>query len=152
VLSAVQVAAALGANVIGGDLDESKLALARQEGAAASIDASAGDVPTQVREITGGWADGIGGRAGHPGDDAELRELAAERGGIHVQIGVTSAAESVQVALPIDWITMNEIEFRGPLGNPDHHYDQMLGWYRPGSCIRSRWSVTGSRSTRRSTR
>ena len=130
-LSAVQVAAALGANVIGVDLDESKLALARQEGAVETIDASAGDVPARVREITGGGADvsvdALGIQATMLNSVNSLR-----RGGIHVQIGVTSAAEAGQVALPIDWITMNEIEFRGSLGNPNHHYAPMLAMVATG--------------------
>jgi propanol-preferring alcohol dehydrogenase len=130
-LSAVQVAAALGANVIAVDLDESKLSMARKEGAVETIDARGTDVPSRVREITGGGADvsvdALGIQATMLNSVNSLR-----RGGIHVQIGVTSAAEAGQVALPIDWITMNEVEFRGSLGNPNHHYAPMLAMVKTG--------------------
>lgn len=130
-LSAVQVAAALGANVIAVDLDESKLSMARKEGAVETIDARGADVPAKVKEITNGGADvsvdALGIKATMLNSVNSLR-----RGGIHVQIGVTSAAEAGQVALPIDLITMSEIEFRGSLGNPNHHYAPMLAMVKAG--------------------
>lgn len=130
-LSAVQVAAALGANVIAVDLDESKLTMARKEGAVETIDAGTDDVPARVRAITGDGADvavdALGIKATMLNSVRSLR-----RGGIHVQIGVTSAAESGEVSLPIDFITMNEIEFRGSLGNPNHHYEPMLNMVSTG--------------------
>ncbi len=124
-LSAVQVAAALGANVIAVDLDETKLSRARSEGAVEAIDARDADVPARVREITNGGADvsvdALGIEATMLNSVRSLR-----RGGIHVQIGITSAAEAGEVSLPVDFITMNEIEFRGSLGNPNHQYGPML--------------------------
>lgn len=124
-LSAVQIAAALGAQVIAVDLDETKLARARAEGAIETIDASNGDVPARVKEITKGGADvsidALGIKATMLNSVLSLR-----KGGIHVQIGITSAAESGEVALPVDIMTMQEIEFRGSLGNPNHHYEPML--------------------------
>lgn len=131
-LSAVQVAAALGGRVIAVDLDEAKLGKAREEGAVETIDASEGDVPARVQEITKGGADvsvdALGIAATMLNSVRSLR-----RGGIHVQIGVTSAAEAGEVALPIDFITMNEIEFRGSLGNPNHHYGPMLSMVSAGT-------------------
>jgi propanol-preferring alcohol dehydrogenase len=124
-LSAVQIAAALGAQVIAVDLDETKLARARAEGAIETIDASNGDVPARVKEITKGGADvsidALGIKATMLNSVLSLR-----KGGIHVQIGITSAAEAGEVALPVDIMTMQEIEFRGSLGNPNHHYEPML--------------------------
>jgi propanol-preferring alcohol dehydrogenase len=130
-LSAVQVAAALGAQVIAVDLDETKLSRARAEGAVETIDATAGDVPARVKEITDGGADvsvdALGIKATMLNSVLSLR-----KGGKHVQIGITSAAESGEVALPIDMITMMEIEFRGSLGNPNHHYAPMLNMVASG--------------------
>ncbi|MCC6961561.1 MAG: alcohol dehydrogenase catalytic domain-containing protein [Dehalococcoidia bacterium] len=124
-LSAVQVAAALGAQVIAVDLDETKLSRARQEGALVTVDATDANVPARVREITGGGADvsvdALGIKATMLNSVGSLR-----KGGIHVQIGLTSAAEGGQVSLPIDAMVFSEIEFRGSLGNPHHHYRPML--------------------------
>ncbi|MBI2764814.1 MAG: zinc-binding dehydrogenase [Chloroflexi bacterium] len=130
-LSAVQVAAALGAQVIAVDLDETKLTRARAEGAVETIDARDNDVPERVKEITKGGADvsfdALGIKATMLNSVRSLR-----KGGVHVQIGITSAAESGEVALPIDMITMSEIEFRGSLGNPNHHYRPMLNMVASG--------------------
>jgi propanol-preferring alcohol dehydrogenase len=124
-LSAIQIAAALGAQVIAVDLDETKLRRAREEGAVATIDARDGDVPARVKELTKGGADvgldALGIKATLLNSINSLR-----KGGIHVQVGVTSAAEAGEVALPIDRLTTGEIEFRGSLGNPNHHYRPLL--------------------------
>ena len=130
-LSAVQVAAALGAQVIAVDLDEAKLGKAIEEGAVATINATDGSVPDQVRDITAGGADvsvdALGIKATMLNSVNSLR-----KGGIHVQIGITSSEEQGQVALPIDLITMSEIEFRGSLGNPNDHYEPMLNMVASG--------------------
>ncbi|MCL4242127.1 MAG: alcohol dehydrogenase catalytic domain-containing protein [Dehalococcoidia bacterium] len=124
-LSAIQVAASLGAQVIAVDLDETKLVRAREQGAVATVDATAGDVPARVREITGGGADvsvdALGIKATLLNSVNSLR-----KGGIHVQIGLTSAAEAGEVSLPVDAMVFNEVQFRGSLGNPHHHYRPML--------------------------
>jgi propanol-preferring alcohol dehydrogenase len=113
------------------DLDETKLSRARQEGAVETIDARDGDVPARVKEITKGGADvsvdALGIKATMLNSVLSLRKR-----GIHVQIGITSAAESGEVALPIDVITMQELEFRGSLGNPNHHYAPMLNMVATG--------------------
>ncbi len=130
-LSAIQVAAALGAQVIAVDLDETKLARARAEGAVETIDARDGDVGQRVKDITKGGADvsidALGIKATMLNSIHSLR-----KGGIHVQIGVTSAAESGEVALPVDLITASEIEFRGSIGNPHHQYRPMLNMVASG--------------------
>ena len=130
-LSAIQVAAALGAQVIAVDLDESKLSKARSEGALETINATDGDVPERVKEMTSGGAnvsvDALGIEATMLNSVNSLR-----KGGIHVQIGITSAEEAGQVALPIDLITMSEIEFRGSLGLPNQNYPAMLNMVASG--------------------
>jgi propanol-preferring alcohol dehydrogenase len=124
-LSAVQIGAALGAQVIAVDLDEGKLAMARAEGAAETVNAGETDAPAAIREITGGGAhvslDALGIRATMLNSLMSLR-----KGGIHVQVGITTAAEQGQVELPIDIMTMQELEFRGSLGNPNQHYRPLM--------------------------
>lgn len=130
-LSAVQIAAALGAQVIAVDLDETKLLRAREEGAVETIDARDGDVPERIKDITNGGADvsldALGIKATMLNSVRSLR-----KGGVHVQVGVTSAAEAGEVALPIDLMTTAEIEFRGSLGNPNHHYRPLLNMVERG--------------------
>lgn len=130
-LSAVQVAAALGAQVIAVDLEEGKLSLARSQGAVETINALEHDVPARVREITDGGAnvsvDALGIKATMLNSVNSLR-----KGGVHVQIGITSADEAGEVGLPIDFITMSEIEFRGSLGLPNQNYPSMLNMVASG--------------------
>ena len=144
-LSAVQVAAALGAQVIAVDLDEAKLSKARSEGALETINATEGDVSERVKEITDGGAnvsvDALGIKATMLNSVNSLR-----KGGVHVQIGITSAEEAGEVALPIDLITMSEIEFRGSLGLPNQNYPAMLnmvasGKLHPESIVSERISI-----------
>ena len=98
-LSAVQVAASLGAQVIAVDLEEGKLSLARSQGAVETINALESDVPMRVREITDGGADvsvdALGIKATMLNSVNSLR-----KGGVHVQIGITSADEAGEVGLP----------------------------------------------------
>ena len=89
------------------------------------------DVPTRVREITDGGADvsvdALGIKATMLNSVNSLR-----KGGVHVQIGITSADEAGEVGLPIDFITMSEIEFRGSLGLPNQNYPSMLNMVASG--------------------
>src|SRR5258707_8696140 len=55
-LSAINIAAAIGANVIGVDLDSAKLELAKGVGATHVINAKKGDPIPQIQELTGGGA------------------------------------------------------------------------------------------------
>src|SRR5699024_488192 len=124
-LSAIQTANAVGAQVIAVDIDESKLEKAKQEGAIAVVNARKENVPEAIREITKGGA--------HVGIDAlGVKETilnsvnSLRKGGRHVQIGLTSADENGQVELPIDLITLSEIEIAGSLGNPHSAYPDLL--------------------------
>ncbi|MCL8207869.1 MAG: zinc-dependent alcohol dehydrogenase family protein [Actinomycetia bacterium] len=130
-LSAIQVAAAVGAQVVAVDIDDAKLDKAREEGAVAVVNARRANVPEAVREITGGGA--------HVGIDAlGIREtilnsiLSLRKGGRHVQIGLTTAAEGGMVAVPIDAVTAMELEIVGSLGNPHPAYDGLLSLVAAG--------------------
>ena len=127
------------------DLDEAKLSKARSEGALETINATEGDVSERVKEITDGGAnvsvDALGIKATMLNSVNSLR-----KGGVHVQIGITSAEEAGEVALPIDLITMSEIEFRGSLGLPNQNYPAMLnmvasGKLHPESIVSERISI-----------
>lgn len=130
-LSAIQVANALGAQVIAVDIDNAKLEKARQEGASATVNADRENVPEAIKEITKGGA--------HVGIDAlGVRTtvlnslLSLRKGGRHVQIGLTTSEEGGQVSLPVDTITAMELEFVGSLGNPHPAYRGLLSLVASG--------------------
>jgi len=124
-LSAVQVGAAVGAQVIAVDVDDTKLEMARREGAVATVNARKENVGEVVKEITRGGAhasiDALGIRETILNSVTSLR-----KGGRHVQIGLTSSDEKGVVDIPIDMVTVMELEIVGSLGNPVTEYDGLL--------------------------
>jgi D-arabinose 1-dehydrogenase-like Zn-dependent alcohol dehydrogenase len=130
-LSAVQIASALGANVIGVDIDADKLAAARRQGAVETVHAGDADAARAVREITKGGAhvavDALGIEATCVN---AIRSLRAR--GRHLQIGLTSSAERGKVALPIDLIVGKELTLVGSHGMHVPRYASMLAMIATG--------------------
>jgi D-arabinose 1-dehydrogenase-like Zn-dependent alcohol dehydrogenase len=127
-LSAVQIAAAADALVVAVDVDDRKLAKAREEGAVATVNAR-GLTPEQVGQAV---KDATGGGA-HVSIDALGRGFtfhqsfhSLRKRGRHVQVGITSQEESGQVSLPLDLLTNLELEVVGSLGNPHPKYAELL--------------------------
>ena len=125
-LSAVQIASALGANVVGIDIAADKLAFATELGAAAVVDASESNNPAAaVREITGGGAhvsvDALGIEATCRNSIKSLRQR-----GRHVQIGITTGAAKGDLPVPIDTIVGKEIQLLGSRGMPVTEFPAML--------------------------
>ena len=138
-LAAVQIATALGANVIAVDIDEAKLEAARRQGAVATVSAKANDPAGAVREITKGGADvsvdALGIAATCRNSIGSLRKR-----GRHLQIGLTSGAEQGEIAVPIDAIALDELVLIGSQGMPAIEYPGMLamvetGKLKPGSLV-----------------
>ncbi len=130
-LSAVMIAAALGAQVVAVDITEEKLAFARELGAAATVNAaSAGDVVAAVRELTGGGAhvslDALGSPATSFNSVACLRKR-----GRHIQVGLLLAEQS-RPPLPMDLVVARELEILGSHGMQAHRYGAMLELIRSG--------------------
>ena len=130
-LSAVQIATALGANVIGVDIDADKLEMAKKLGAVATIHAGNADPAKAIKELTKGGA--------HVAVDAlgiattcrnSLRSL--RRRGRHLQIGMTSSDEQGDIALPIDIIVEKELAVIGTSGMQVPRYDSMLRMIEAG--------------------
>lgn len=124
-LSAIQVGTAVGAQVIAVDVEDSKLAMAKKEGALVTVNARKENVAEAVQEITKGGA--------HASIDAlGIKEtilnsiLSLKKGGRHVQIGLTTSQEAGSVDIPIDLVTMKELEVVGSFGNPRTDYDGLL--------------------------
>ena len=130
-LSAVMIASAVGANVVGIDIADDKLALARELGAVATVNAAeVADVPEAVMEITRGGAHVSLDALGHPttcfNSVASLR-----RRGKHVQVGLMladHATPQVPMARIIGW----ELEILGSHGMQAHRYGAMLDMMQTG--------------------
>ncbi|WP_321345390.1 zinc-dependent alcohol dehydrogenase family protein [Breoghania sp.] len=130
-LSAVMIASAAGANVVGIDIADDKLALARELGAVATVNSSAvADVPEAVMEITRGGAHVSIDALGHPETCFNsIRNL--RRRGKHVQVGLM-LAEQARPQVPMDRVIGWELEILGSHGIQAHRYDAIFDMIRSG--------------------
>ena len=130
-LSAVQIAAAVGAKVIAVDVSDRALAAAREAGAAYTID-SRSEAPVEaVRTLTRGGAqvsiDALGIAETCRNSVLSLRKL-----GRHVQLGHTTRKEAGDVPLPIDVILLNELKLYGTFGMQAQRFGTMLAMCEAG--------------------
>lgn len=130
-LSAIQIAKALGASVIAADISDDALKLAQGQGATHVVNSKRVDVPEAVRELTGGGAhvsvDALGITATCQGAVNSLRKR-----GRHLQIGLTSRAEEGLIALPIDAMVLQELEFIGAANMPISRFPDMMRMVQNG--------------------
>lgn len=130
-LSAVAIATAAGARVAAVDIDDRKLARARDLGATVTVNGATTDPVAAVAEATGGGAhvsvDALG-------EAVTLRNavLSLRARGRHVQIGMTTQREQGEVALPIDLMVLREVSFLGSVGMPQPRYDALLSLIASG--------------------
>lgn len=129
-LSAVMIAAAAGANVIGVDLNPAKLDLARALGAVAVIDGREVDVPEAIRDITRGGAHVSLDALGHP-TTMNNSILCLRPRGKHIQVGLM-LGEHAAPAVPMSRIVGQEIELLGSHGMQAHRYGAMLDMVTSG--------------------
>lgn len=128
-LSAVMIAAALGANVIAVDLDAAKLDLASQFGAAACVDGN-GAVAAEIAELSGGGVHVSLDALGHPSTMANSIACLRPRGK-HIQVGLLvgdQSAPHVSMAKVIG----QELEIIGSHGMQAHRYGAMLDMVKCG--------------------
>lgn len=130
-LSAIMIADAVGAQVVAIDIAEDKLALAKDLGAVATVNAATtADVAEAVIEITGGGAHLSIDALGHPTTCFNSIQNLRRRGR-HVQIGLMLADQAtpkVPMAKVIGW----ELELLGSHGMQAHRYGAMLDMVRSG--------------------
>lgn len=133
-LSAVMIAAALGARVVAVDVREEKLAFARQLGAEVTINAVEGglDVAAAVRHATGGdgvhvSVDALGSVATCVNSLGSLRKQ-----GRHVQVGLMTG-EDRDPPIPMGAVIARELEIRGSHGMAARDYRPMLDLIARGS-------------------
>jgi alcohol dehydrogenase len=145
-LSAIMIAHALGAQVIGVDVKASALKRARDIGATVTIDASGtNDVVGAIRAHTDGGAHVSLDALGHP--DTCFHSVAGLRPrGIHVQVGLM-VNDDRHAAVPIDQVIARELTLRGTHGMAAHQYPAMLrmieaGRLHPDRLVRDRITLT----------
>jgi alcohol dehydrogenase len=126
-LSAVMIAAALGARVIAVDTNPAALELARSYGAAEVVLSSA-DVVPELLELTSGGAnvtmDALGSAAIVQNALTALRPR-----GRHIQVGLLPGG----VQLDVGRLIGQELEWLGSHGMPAHAYPEMLALVASGN-------------------
>ncbi|TCO43949.1 alcohol dehydrogenase [Kribbella antiqua] len=126
-LSAVMIAAALGARVIAVDTNPEALKLARSYGAADTLQASLETVD-EIRDLTGGGAhvtmDALGSN-----DIVQQALLALRPRGRHLQVGLLPSG----VQLDVGRLIGQELQWLGSHGMPAHAYPEMLNLVATGN-------------------
>jgi alcohol dehydrogenase/propanol-preferring alcohol dehydrogenase len=141
-LSAVQIATALGANVIAVDIHPEKLEFAKKLGAVEVVNAEQSNNPArEVRELTGGGAQVSVDALGIEVTCRNAIKSLAKRGR-HVQIGLTIGSDAGDLSVPIDLLVMHELQLIGSRGMPVTQYESLLrmvaaGKLEPGSLVTS---------------
>ncbi len=146
-LSAVQIATAMGAQVIAVDVSDRALTAAKKAGAAYTIDSRTEDPVEAIRTLTHGGAqvsiDALGIAETCRNSVLSLRKL-----GRHVQLGHTTRKEAGYVPLPIDIILLNELRLYGTFGMPGQRFGTMLamceaGTLKPAQVVTQRVGLDG---------
>ena len=142
-LSAIMIARAAGARVIAVDLADDKLALAREAGAYAVVNATKDDPVNAIMTLTGGGAhlslDCIGnGRVLANSVNCLARQ------GRHVQLGLMTGADAM-AAVPMARVIALELAIIGGHGMQAYRYDAAFALIESGALDPSR--IIGSRIT-----
>lgn len=128
-LSAIMIAVAAGAQVIGVDVSPDALALAEQLGAIALP--GTGDVASAIRELTDGGAhlslDAYGSKQTCENSIRSLRKR-----GCHVQVGLMTGVNAT-AGIPMDLVIAHELEVLGSHGMAAHEYPAMLAEIASGA-------------------
>ncbi len=144
-LSAVMIAAALGADVVAVDIDDAALDLAAQFGARHVVNARTTDAVEAVRELTGGGAHASIDAVGTAGTCiASIRSLRTQ--GRHIQVGLMLADDATP-PVPMTLLHSREIELIGSHGMPAHAYPRLLamvaaGRVDPGALVTTRLTLS----------
>ncbi|MEN3792630.1 zinc-dependent alcohol dehydrogenase family protein [Fulvimarina sp. MAC3] len=130
-LSAIMIASAIGANVVAIDISEDKLALARDLGAAVTINgAGEPNIVEAVMDATGGGAHVSLDALGHSSTCVNSIQNLRRRGR-HVQVGLMLGAHA-RPEIPMGKIIAQELEIYGSHGMQAYRYDAMLEMVRSG--------------------
>ena len=132
-LSAIQIAAAFGAEVVAVDIREDALELAKTVGAAHTINSKniSGTLGEAVHDTLGKAADVSVDALGIAQTCGPVIEALGVRGR-HAQIGMTDATAAGYLSLPIDHIIANEISVSGVKGMPTPNFTALLALVAQG--------------------
>ena len=130
-LSAIMIAAALGAQVIAVDISEEKLGLAKAAGAEYLLNAKhIDDIPAAILALTNGGAhvslDALGSKITCRNSISSLRKR-----GKHIQVGLMAGSES-NPEIPMHLVIARELELFGSHGMQAHAYPEMLQMIQSG--------------------
>lgn len=130
-LSAIMIAAAVGAIPIAVDIDDAKLAFAQTIGAAHLIHArKVHSVPGEIMSLTKGGAhvsvDALGSRETCTNSIRSLRKQ-----GKHIQLGLMAGRDS-DPPLPMHEVIAKELQIIGSHGMQAHQYPKMMEWISTG--------------------
>ncbi len=132
-LSAVHIAAALGATVVAVDIGDDKLDKARELGAHETVNvADVDSVTREIKRVTGGGANVSVDALGIE-ETCQNSVNCLVKGGQHLQIGLTTSDERGEISLPIDAIAMGEKELYGAFGMQPNRYDEIFRMIANGS-------------------
>jgi alcohol dehydrogenase len=147
-LSAIMIANALGANVVGVDINYETLALAQTIGAAYVINAlKTPNLIEEIQDITHGGAhvslDALGSL-----ETCRNSVLSLRKRGRHVQVGLM-VADYKDAPVPMNQVIAKELEILGSHGMQAHEYGPMLemittGSLQPGKLISKTVSLEDS--------
>lgn len=130
-LAAVNIANALGANVIAVSRNDEKLQLARNLGASHTVKAGA-DAPGEIQELTGGGAhvtvDALGSAA-----TAIPAILSLRARGRNLRLGISNHVEQGMINLPVDIIVFQELSLLGSFGMQAARFPEMLEMIESGA-------------------
>lgn len=129
-INVVQVAAATGASVIGVDILDNKLEMAKKLGAQHTINATDmedKELLKEIRSLTGGGADVAIEAIGNP-KTIELASSCVKAGGLHCQVGYTHHNVSINAGR----LMFREIEIKGSLGCRPVDYPKIIEMVKMG--------------------
>ncbi len=131
-LSAVQIASALGAQVVAVDVREANLRRAAREGAVACVDASAEDPVRRVRELADGEGAHVAVEAVGLAQTVQQAVRCVRRGGRVVQVGLTGREDQGSVPIPVDRAVLLELSLLGSAGCPGWAFGGLLALVASG--------------------
>lgn len=124
-LSAIMIANAIGANVIGIDIDDDKLEFAKSIGATAVINSTKSkDLIQEILDISGGGVHVSLDALGNPITSFNSVKNLRKRGK-HIQVGLMLGDHS-HSKVPMDQVIANELEILGSHGMQAHRYNALL--------------------------
>lgn len=136
-LTAVMVAASMGAYVVAVDIMDEKLELAKKLGAHDVVNAKKTNAVQAVKDLTWGGAN-VSMDALGIAETVQNSILCLTNRGRHVQVGLSTRDEQGMVSVPIDLITALELQVRGSLTMPAFQYPQMMAHITNGMLDPSR--------------